>query len=191
MGDYFVDGEDILENKLGIEDPVQLKEIETEVVYARLIELTKEEYDCEFNFDLLKDFHYHLFSDLYYMAGNVRTVRISKGGSVFCYPENILSEQERIFEKLKKEHYLRGLNKDVFIKKFAELSAELNALHPFREGNGRAIKAFLFKLAQAAGWHVNYSGIDAARLMEADIEAFYGDTARLAEIIAENTTEWN
>src|SRR3989338_6472678 len=34
----------------------------------------------------------HFFQDVYEWAGEIRTVRISKGGSAFCYPEYI--EQE-------------------------------------------------------------------------------------------------
>jgi cell filamentation protein len=33
--------------------------------------------------------HHHLFQDVYAWAGKFRSVRISKGGNVFCYPEHI------------------------------------------------------------------------------------------------------
>lgn len=190
MAGYFVEGADVLENKLGIDDPVRLKKIETEIVYARMIELTRETYDGEFNFRLLKHFHYCLFSDIYYMAGQVRSVRIAKGNSVFCYPENIEQQQRRIFGKLKEDCYLRGFAREEFLEKFADLAGELNALHPFREGNGRAIKLFLYKLAQSAGWHIDYGAIDASELMEADIAAFYGDPKKLMKLIDKNLCPW-
>jgi hypothetical protein len=36
--------------------------------------------------------HRHLFQDVYSWAGKFRTVRLSKGDSTFCYPENIAQE---------------------------------------------------------------------------------------------------
>jgi cell filamentation protein len=45
--------------------------------------------------------HRHLFQDVYSWAGELRTVRISKGGSMFCYPENIGGEMEKLFAGLK------------------------------------------------------------------------------------------
>ena len=45
--------------------------------------------------------HRHLFQDVYAWAGRFRTVRISKGGSMFCYPEHIRAETRRLFDQLK------------------------------------------------------------------------------------------
>ena len=67
------------------------------------------------------------------MAGKIRTVDIAKGHSAFCYAQFIESEQQRIF---------------------ADMKTMLNALHPFREGNGRAIRVFLSILAMRHGYHL-------------------------------------
>ena len=42
----------------------------------------------------------------------------------------------------------------------AEVLTEVNALHPFREGNGRAQRAFFRQLVAAAGWRLDWSGVD-------------------------------
>ena len=44
--------------------------------------------------------HRHIFQDIYEWAGEVRTVRISKGTSPFCYPEYIEAETGRVFAAL-------------------------------------------------------------------------------------------
>jgi len=56
-----------------------------------------------------KPIHRHLFQDVYAWAGRFRTVRINKGGSMFCYPEHIGAEMHRLFDQLKHDHYLTGL----------------------------------------------------------------------------------
>ena len=62
---------------------------------------------------------------------------------MFCLSIHIESFSKDIFSKLKKDNYLRGLDKDAFVVRIAELLADINALHPFREGNGRAQRDFI------------------------------------------------
>ncbi len=98
-----------------------------------------------------KRLHYHLFQDVYSWAGKFRTVRISKKDSMFCYPENISGEMNILFDKLRQEKHLKSLELKIFAHKAAHFLAELNAIHPFREGNGRTQLAFLTILASQAG----------------------------------------
>ena len=51
--------------------------------------------------------HRHLFQDVYPWAGNIRTVRISRHGSMFCYPEHIRSQMRTLFGQLRQERYFR------------------------------------------------------------------------------------
>jgi fido (protein-threonine AMPylation protein) len=95
--------------------------------------------------------HRHLFQDVYAWAGKVRTVRISKGESTFCYPEHIDQEMAKLFKALRQTGHLRGTSPQDFAKQAAHFLAELNAIHPFREGNGRTQLTFLTLLADRAG----------------------------------------
>src|ERR1700724_1971512 len=81
--------------------------------------------------------HRHLFQDIYAWAGKFRTVRIAKQGSAFCYPEYIAGEMQRLFSEFARRKHFRGLARSEFSAKVAHLVADLNAIHPFREGNGR------------------------------------------------------
>lgn len=191
MSDYFVEGKDVLENKLGITDQDQLHAAELNIVYARMVELFFMPVEGEFNFNMLREIHRRLFSDIYQMAGQIRTVRIAKGNSVFCYPENIESEQQRIFGQLKEEKWLKGLEIEDFINRFAYYSSEINALHPFREGNGRAIKLFFKLLAESAGWDVDYSSMKPEELLDAEIHAFEGDLNPFIKILRKHTEKIN
>lgn len=133
--------------------------------------------------EYLLKIHKHLFSDIYDFAGKMRTVNLAKGKSVFCYVENLELAQEKIFRWLKENEYLHGLSKEEFIGKLAFFAGELNALHPFREGNGRCIRVFLKLLANNAGFELNYEDADIQELLKADIAAFYGDLVPMENIL--------
>jgi len=128
--------------------------------------------------------HRHLFGDVYAWAGQLRTVRIAKGGNAFCYPENIAAELRRLFGWLRSERYLRDLPPAEFATKAAHFLAELNAVHPFREGNGRAQSALLAVLAAKAGHKLAFERLDPAAMLAAMIRSFQGDEKPLARQIA-------
>ncbi len=182
MSDYFTD-DTVIFNKLGIEDENELKKAEEEIVAARMVEVLEKPIGGNFDFSMLKKIHEKLFFDLYDFAGKVRTVRIAKESSVFCYPEFIDEYQKEIFRSLQNQNYLIDMRKDEFIKQYAILTGELNALHPFREGNGRAIRIFLKQLAENAGWYVAYEDMNAEELLNADITSFNGDSTPLMELL--------
>ena len=184
MTDYFVEHDDLLKNKRGIDDPALLKQAEEEIVPLRMAEIFSSFHMEAFDFECLKAIHFRLFSDLYEFAGQVRAVDMKKGeNSVpFCYVQFIESEQERIFGNLRKEHDFAGLDEETFTKKLAWLASELNALHPFRKGNGRAIRCFLILLAANAGYELDYSRVTKEELIDADIRAFCGEIGALESL---------
>jgi cell filamentation protein len=127
--------------------------------------------------------HRHIFGDVYAWAGRIRTVRISKGNSMFCYPEHIDAEMRRLFSRLRSEDFFRHVDTRKFAKEAAHFLGELNAIHPFREGNGRTQLAFLAVIADAAGHGMDYERMEPARMLDAMIETFAGNKAPLAEAI--------
>lgn len=188
MTEYFTENDDILDNKLGIDDPALMQQAEEEIVTPLIVDLEIEPIQGRFNFEHLKAIHRYLFGDIYDIAGEVRTVDMAKNGSVFCYVQNIDMIQSSIFDKLRNDNYLRGMQKSAFVRALAQLSGDLNALHPFREGNGRAIRCFLKQLAREVGYDLDYDGIAKEELLQADIEAFRGSMDSLAELYADNCT---
>ena len=77
-----------------------------------------------------------------------------------------------MFAKLKKENYLIGLPKNEIAKKLSYYISELNAIHPFREGNGRVQRVFIEYLAQVAGYHTDFSDVTAQEMIEASVDSF-------------------
>jgi cell filamentation protein len=127
--------------------------------------------------------HRHLFQDVYVWAGSLRTVRIAKGGSAFCYPENLDRELGRLFADLAKQKSLSGLDADAFAEKAAHFLAELNAIHPFREGNGRTQLAFMAALADQAGHPLSLERIDPKAMLDATVASFGGSEKPLVRLI--------
>lgn len=123
--------------------------------------------------------HRHLFQDVYAWAGTFRTIRIGKDGSAFCYPEHIAREMRKLFADFKRQRYLRGLSREDFVVAAAHMLATLNAIHPFREGNGRAQTTFLVLLAAQAGHPLNLDVLDPKRFLAAMVASFQGNERAL------------
>ena len=179
MADYFAD--DVIVNKLGITDPNKLREIEQKIVAEKSAVLLDSEIPDEPNLAFLKLVHKTLFEDLYDFAGQFRIVDLVKADSKapFAYARFLDSEAKRVFDDLHNKQYLVDLKPEQFIDGVSNLSAELNALHPFREGNGRTIRLFLILLAYGAGYLLDYSQVSSSELIEADKYAFEGNNIPL------------
>ena len=119
--------------------------------------------------------HRHLFQDVYRWAGRYRTVRISKGGSMFCFPENIRPQLQGLFGWLAGHNHLAGLDADDFAELGAHLLSELNAVHAFRESNGRAQMAFFAMLSDRAGHPLDLDRLEPEPFLAAMIAAFNGN----------------
>lgn len=171
-----------LKNKLNIKDGDKLREAERRLSKYRMIELLNEPIIGYFDFNHLKKIHEYLFQDVYDFAGKVRTVDIAKG-NLFCRCFAIEGEAERIFGELKQEKYLKGLSAGEIAERLAYYLAEINALHPFREGNGRAQREFIRQLAYQNNYFLSYAGITAEEMIEASKESFKLNYRPLTEMI--------
>lgn len=181
---YFVETGDVLKNKLGISDAAELEKAEYNITDDKLAEALVSLHPSVFDFKCLLDLHKFLFEDIYEFAGKVRTVNISKPDSPvpFCYVDFIPSEADRIFGELAKDKYLVGLELPEFSEKLAYYASEINALHPFREGNGRTARLFLLLMARNAGYLIDYSIASHCAILHADTEAFAGNLQPLRDL---------
>lgn len=178
--DYCYPGTTVLKNKLDLTDADELDAFEAEVSDAR----ADEELPAgDLDFAHFKAIHGHLFQDVYDWAGEIRTVRMSKGGNPFCFPENIDNQANLLFGQLKKDKFLAGLEVKKFAEKAAHFLSELNVIHAFREGNGRTQLSFFLLLADQAGYPIDLEDLDPEAFLNAMIASFHGDEAPLAELI--------
>jgi cell filamentation protein len=103
--------------------------------------------------DFDRALHRHSFQDVHDWAGKMRAIRTGKGDNWFCYPEYIESEATRLFDELAAgDHLAAAESKDAFAEGAGWFLSEINAIHPFREGNGRIQLVFLTMLTRNAGY---------------------------------------
>ena len=182
---YCYPGTDALRNKAEITNAQDLDTFEGELSTLRSIEILENPIAGQFDLAHLQRIHLALFQDVYDWAGKIRTVDISRGNSRFANVRFIESAANDIFTKLARENWLKGLDAVALSKRLAHYLSEINALHPFREGNGRVQRIFISQLSQSAGYQLDYSDLEQEQIYRAMELAFNGDESILANLILE------
>ncbi|MEG9433096.1 Fic/DOC family protein [Terriglobus sp. ADX1] len=178
---YAYSGSTVLQNLLDIRDPVQLEAFEIEISTLRA-----EEPLPEGNFDAQHycRIHHHLFQDVYAWAGKYRTVRTSKGGNSFCYPEYIEQEMNSLCDHFQNGQKFANCERATFATLVAKFLGELNAIHPFREGNGRSQLAFIGLIGQTFGHPFHFERLEKDSFLAAMIASFAGQIDPLTHELA-------
>lgn len=142
-----------IENKLGINDSLELAREEERLTKKRALELYDNKILANFEvgtFAGLKAIHGYLFQDIYPFAGKMRTVNIAKGHFRFA-PVLYLEDALRNIDRMPQDTYEHIIEKYV----------EMNVAHPFREGNGRSTRIWLDAiLKKELGQVIDWSKID-------------------------------
>lgn len=191
MVDPYTDPESgVLRNLLGLRDSQALAGAEADVTAARLTRLAVRPLAGSYDLAHLQAFHREVFGSIYPWAGQIRTVEIAKDATQFCHVRMIPGFASDVFGRLaRRQHYLRGLDRETFLTDLADLYGDVNALHPFREGNGRTQRAFLAQLAADAGHPVDWTGMDPERNTLASVASFNGNNGPLRAMLADLTVE--
>ncbi|NBB42309.1 Fic/DOC family protein [Sphingobium yanoikuyae] len=180
---YLNPGTETLRNKLGITDDKTLTEAERRLSQARGAEAARLTFPA--TAEGYRALHKHLFQDLYDWAGQDRTVNIAKGGSSFAAVPYLARELDKRFVDVGKQNGFRGLPRDEFFDRLGDHINEINAIHPFREGNGRAMRHHAAQLAREAGHPIRIAAIDKDKWMEASRHGFLtGDHRGMAAVLA-------
>lgn len=178
----------LLRNKAGLTGQAEIDTFEAAVTTVRILEWDDAPGASSFDLAHLCAAHRHLFQDVYDWAGQIRNVDITRGNSRFANVNQIESYATKVFAGLKSEDFLRGLASDRLASRLAHYLSEINAMHPFRDGNGRVQRVFISQLASAAGFPWDYSAATREEMYAAMEAAFFGDEAPLARLIAQNLT---
>lgn len=192
MGQYYYEyGQDsiycypdsfILKNKLNIKDQKTLEEAERNITALRILELKQNPPKGRMDFKYLQKLHKQIFRDIYVWAGKIRNVNITKG-NMFCDCRFIETMAHELFEELEREDYLRSCDLKSIADRLAYYLSEINALHAFREGNGRTQRLFIEILAEKAGFEVDFSEVSAEEMIEASAEAFLKSYEKMNRIM--------
>lgn len=145
---YFYPNTNVLINKLNITDLDELHQVDAELSFKRMLELSHTPYSGEFNKRRLLSIHGYLFQDLYDWAGQYRTVYMGKNSSYFAAVSDIDSYLDDTFKLMDEE--LKVIHSyQEFVSYLARYYVILLNIHPFREGNGRTIKQFFTEFVLA------------------------------------------
>lgn len=184
---YCYKGTDVLINKLNITNDKDLFDAERELVLLRTHELNENPLKGNFDFKHLKSIHKYLFQDVYRWAGDIRNCNIAKQ-DLFCLTENIESFGNEIFNKLEKENYYIDYDYETKIDKLIELFADINALHPFREGNGRTQRLFIENLSKINGIYLDLTNVSRMDMIIASHESINGNYEKLKNIFKSHSS---
>lgn len=168
----------VLINKLDLRDAAALSEAERRVTGLNILEIKDKLVRGELDMKHLRDIHKAIFRDIFTWAGQVRTVDIAKGNQ-FCLVQHIEAYADGIFTKLKDETFLADAGEDMIAERLTYYLSEINVLHPFREGNGRAQRVFIEYLAQSAGFYVDFSDVSDKEMIEISALSFAREYERM------------
>lgn len=179
----------ILRNRLGIASEEELKQAEADFAAARSFELSITPLKGCLDLEHLKAIHRYIFKDLYEWAGELRDIDISKGNNFFAHHAHIASAASDLFLKLEQEKHLANLSKETFSERAAFYLGEINAIHPFREGNGRTQREFISHLAYNNGYFIDWRNVEQKKMIEASAQSFKGIYSGLIACILPNLNE--
>lgn len=189
---YLIPDSTCLKNLLGFTSTRELNAAEEVFAKAALAELARNPIQGNFDLSHLQQIHRYIFQDVYEWAGQIRTVEISKGGSLFLPYRLIEDEARAVFKALHDENLLRGLSPREFGARAGFYLGWINKTHPFREGNGRAQRVLLDQLAFLSNYVIEWSAISQEAMGLACREARTVDinAVKLSKLISINVLKY-
>lgn len=136
----------------------------------------------QFDFAHLRAIHKHIFQDVYPWAGQIRNGDIAKGNTLFCLSQNIPTYADEVFSSYYQDCFSARDDIQKFAHVLADHYADVNCLHPFREGNGRTQREFARELCLACGYIFDLSHVNQKDMISASASAYYGNTTSLKQI---------
>lgn len=148
----------VLINKLDIKDQDELDKVEASLTYLRIKTLSEIENKFRFDSEYYLKLHGYIFQDIYPFAGQTRTENISKVVP-FCRPEFIIQYLKSLLNEMKsKARSIKTM--DEYINFLSYYYAEINLVHPFREGNGRTEREFFRQFVECMNDYLPFEPLE-------------------------------
>lgn len=136
----------VMVNLLNIKNQEDLEKVERELTTFKLLKLFENPGKQTFDVNHYLSIHKYLFGDIYPFAGKIRDEAISKA-ITFCLPDYIYVNLKETLARAKKAIPFLDTPEKLF-NFILPLYADLDIIHPFREGNGRTIREFIRQYIQ-------------------------------------------
>ncbi len=170
---YCYSNTDVLKNKLNIHDKKRLQNAEKKIVMIKLYNMIQNTKNSKrpkniYTPEYFLKIHKELFCNIYDFAGEYRKVDIAKGS--FRFAECMLLEKmmQVIFSEIAEDFGgLENISKEKLSKLLAKHMANLNVLHPFREGNGRTTREYVRQIAYYFGYILDFNTFSDKEILEA------------------------
>ena len=144
----------VLKNKLGITNQLELDKAERKITAYKIANLYLIPRYKTFDVEHYLDIHKYLFEDIYEFAGEIRSESITKTIS-FCLPNLIYNNLKDTLDKANRD-YLKIKNEEDLVNFITYFYAELDIIHPFREGNGRVEREFLREYVERINENISF-----------------------------------
>jgi cell filamentation protein len=166
-------GREVLRNNEDIRNARELDRFERAETALRIRSLPRVSADA----DGLRAMHHHIFKNVYPWAGQLRTVNMGKADSDFLVASRIDTALANTFREPGLTDRLAQAPLPQAAEMLARVVSDINSVHPFREGNGRAMRAFVTAVARDSGWkfdetRIEAKGIEAKEWNRGSIESF-------------------
>ncbi|MCF6110474.1 Fic/DOC family protein [Mesorhizobium muleiense] len=212
QGSYFYpntsddpDRTDVLRNKFGIGSNSELRTEEYRATAFRMAEIAEGDGPSgQFDKAHLKAIHGYIFQDVYEWAGHTRNESpivdgervepiggLSKGSTAFLHGSRIEMGLDEALKPIRDPDVLRGSTPEQFAERAGQVMAELNYVHPFREGNGRTQEVFIAELGRHYGHEVDFTVITKPRMIEASIETTNDPSSAAMKHVLEDAVDPN
>lgn len=177
---YCYPGSTVLRNNFDLHDDEALEVAERMMseIAASEIEFHLPPYDLSY----LQEIHRKLFRQTYDWAGKLRSIDISKGDTRFCTASRIEPEANKLFSQAAQVNWFEGLARRELVQQVAEFYGDLNMVHPFRDGNGRAQRILFEHLIINAGYEISWWAVEPDEWTRANIAAVACDYQPLIDI---------
>lgn len=168
---YVYPGTNVLVNKFGIMDAAALEPVERSMSSRAIACMESEGVTGRFDRQHIQDIHWRIFGEVYDWAGEFRDIQIWKGGTEFAAPDEIPDNLDSLCAGIQKAGYFQGVDRIGTANAIADIMADLNLIHPFREGNGRTQRAFISQLALNAGYDLDFTKMSENDMRNASMAA--------------------
>lgn len=177
---YCYPGSTVLRNNFDLHDDDALEHAERLMseIAASELEFDLPPYDLAY----LQEIHRKLFRQTYDWAGKLRSIDISKGDTRFCTASRIEPEANKLFSQVARAEWFERLPRRELVRHVAEFYGDLNMVHPFRDGNGRAQRILFEHLIINAGYEISWWAVEADEWTRANIAAVACDYQPLIDI---------